>query len=291
MKRNSCITLRGLAAPLTFAAFILIQALGVWAFDALAALLLEIWGVTAKTLLYAPAWLQTALASYFSLRSLVCGALGYGGVLLCARYLYKDRLHVQWRHIALGAGIGICLSALAFAILMPTGSVRTMKAHGVFPLAELFSFAGAAFSALSAESLLGGVLYRASRLRRPWLKRLVFVLLGALLYGLSASWSFLSILSVFAMSALCASLYEKRSFWASAAVRCFWAFGTHRIFGFSANGTPGIFFETYPVSRDWLTGGDFGLESGLLCAVLFAAAAFIVQNLIQIPASEEKSAL
>lgn len=277
--------------PLTVGLYLLMQIFAPWAFDALSALLLETWGVTPKALPYAPLWLRTALASYASLRSLFAGAVSFSAMLLCMRFFAHIPCRVLWRHIALGAGIGICLSAAAFAILVPTGSARVMKSAGIYPLAEFISFAGASFAALSAESLLGGALWNAAKLKKIWFKRALFVLLGALMYGLSAPWHLLSLLTVCAMSALCVFLYEKRSFWAAAAVRCFWAFGVHRVFGFSANGTPGIFFETYPVSRDWLTGGDLGLESGLLCAVLFAAAAFIVCKFLKIPASEEKSTL
>ena len=276
------------AVPAAVIAFFAAQFLGAWAFDSVAALLLELWGVTAKSLPYAPAWLRTCIASYSSLRMAFSGLTAASAVLLCARFLLKKRIFAPWRHIASGAGIGSCLSALAFLILYPTGCVRIMRASGIYPLAELISFAGAAAAAFSAEALLGGFLCSASSIRRSWIKRIAFTALGTVFYGLSAPWSLPALMSVGAMSALCALLYEKRSFWAAASVRCFWAFCAHRVLGFSANGVPGIFFETYPVSRDWLTGGDLGLESGWLCVLLFAAAALFVHRFTKNNPPEEK---
>jgi len=263
------------AAPFVLIAFFAAQVLGARGFALLSEALLGAWGVTGKTLPYAPAWLQTAITNYGSLEAIVQGLLGFLSVAFCAKFLRKRALCMRGRHILLGAGIGFGLSAAAFAVLFGTGSVRCMAAGGIYPLSELIAALGAIASAFAPEALLGGFFYPETHCR-PWIAAALFTVLNALLYVLGAVWSLPSIACVLAMSAACAALYMRRSFAAAAALRSFFGIFAHRLFGFSATGAPGLFFETFPVARDWLTGGDLGLESGWLCAALFGLCAAFV---------------
>ena len=68
--------------PLAVGLYLLIQIFAPWAFDSLSAQLMEIWGVTTKTLPYAPLWLRTALSSYASLRSLFAAAVGFSAMMV-----------------------------------------------------------------------------------------------------------------------------------------------------------------------------------------------------------------
>jgi len=280
MKRNLLRDAQGrlkpaLAAPIVLVLYFASRILAGHGFVLLSAGLFRFWGLTDKSLPYAPLWLQICAANLLSLQSAVQSLFGLLCVLLCAKFLRKSPLRIRIRHIYLGAGIGFGLSAAAFVLLFCTGSVRCMPAAGVFPLAEAIVCLDALASAFAAEALLGGFL--APQLRvKPMARLVLMTAAGALLYVPTAYWTLPSIACVLAMAASCAVLYEKRSFAAAAALRGGFAVFAHRLLGFSAEGAPGIFFETYPVSRDWLTGGDFGLESGWLCAALFAAGAIVL---------------
>lgn len=265
----------GLAMPLAFALYFTAQLLGARGFGLLSAMILNAWGVTQKSLPYAPAWLSTLLSSYSALEAIASGLLGFFAIWLSTRIFRKRRLCPQCGHICLGACMGLTLSCLAFVLLYCVGGVRCMRSMHCSVLSEVLALLSAAAAALGPETLLGGLLYPEMHLRDGFSIAL-FTLLNALMYILSSYWTLPAILSVFAMSAACAVLYVCKSFWASAALRCFWIFGAHRIFGFSAAGVPGMFFETFPVSHDWLTGGDFELEAGWLCAILFTACALVI---------------
>ncbi len=267
--------MKKIASPLLVALFFAAQWLGAWLFGLGSQALLNLWGVTQKTLPYAPQWLQTLLSCYGSLEAIAQGLFGFAAAWLGAKYLRKKPIRLQFGHILSGAGIGFGLSAIAFVLLKCTGSVRTMGSGSVGILSEILTLLGAFFAVLGPEALLGGCFFDHLPKKNPlWLA--VFALLNALLYILSAYWTPAAIIGALAMSAACALLYWKQSFLAAAALRCAWVFGAHRIFGFSANGAPGIFFETYPVSRDWLTGGAMGLEGGWLYAILLCAACAIL---------------
>lgn len=282
MKRDLFFTHEGrmkmaFAAPIALIAFFASQYLAAAIFGALSAFALEQWGVTQKSLPYAPAWLQTAAASYPSIEALFSALFSFFAVSLCARFLRKRPIQLHFRHIPAGAGIGSCLSVAAFVLLYATDSVRTMACTPPGFWAEAFAFLGTAASVLATEALVGGFFFReadsAGLFGRASLRIALFALLNALTYVLSAYWTLPALLSTAAMSVACAALYDRRSFLSAAALRCFWSFIAHRVLGFSASG---MFFETYPVSQDWLTGGDLGLESGWLCAILFSAAAVLI---------------
>lgn len=276
----------GLAAPAAIALYFAAQYIAAAGFGLISGALLKAWGVTAKSLPYAPHWLQTALAGIGSLESVVQGLAGLLAVWFCARFLRKRRLGLRAGHIGTGAGIGFALAAAAFVLLRTTDSVRCMAADRLYPLAELFAALGALGAALAPEALLGG--FFAPEMRgRPWVRALTFMVLNALMYVLGAAWSVPAIACALAMSAACAVLYERLSFAAAAAMRGFFGVFAHRLFGFSAVGAPGMFFETYPVSRDWLTGGDAGLEAGWLCAALFAACAALAWKTMKKKKAEE----
>lgn len=264
-----------ISVPLTLCAFFAAQWLGAWGFGQISSLLLSAWGVTDKSLPYAPAWLQTAIASYGALESAAGAIAACFAVLLCAKFLFRRPLRLHCRHILLGSGIGFALSAAAFAVCMLTGSTRCMAAGSVSIAAECITVIGTFFCALAPEALLGGVFFPLLRGNR-WLRIAVFAALNLVMYVLGVYWTAPALLAAAALSAACAALYETKSFWAAAALRCFFSVFAHRLFGFSANGAPSLFFETYPVSRDWLTGGDLGLESGWLCAALFLLAAVLI---------------
>lgn len=276
----------GWALILVLIACVFAQWLGAWGFSALTQKLFALWGVTEKSVSYAPQWLQTAIGCYGSLEAAAQGLCGLAAAWLGARFLLGQRLPGRIRHIFTGAGIGFALSALAFALLRLTDSVRTMPSGGMSPLAEVLSLLGALGSALAPEALLGGIVFalaapHANISLQKGLLFVAFALLNALLYALSCPWTPAALASLLCMSAACAMLYARQSWLGAVALRCFWSFSAHRIFGFSSTGLTGMFFETYPVSRDWLTGGDYGLESGWLCALLFAAATWCIYRIFR----------
>lgn len=263
-----------LAAPVMLVSFFCAQYAAAWGLSALFSRLLQLWGVTNKTLPYAPDFLRTIVSCYGSLEMLLQGLAGFGAAALCALFLRKTRFSFRPGHILPGFGIGFGLSAVCFVLLRATDSVRCMAAGETSALAEGLHAAGVFAYALATEALIGGSLY--SRRLRPTLAVPLYAALNCAMYVLSVPFTLPALLGALALSAACSVLYQKRSFWAAAALRGAFSLSAHRLFGFSHTGAPGIFFETFPVSRDWLTGGDLGLESGWLCAVLFAACAALL---------------
>lgn len=277
--------------PLSLLLFFFAQWLGAWALGRISLGLFSVWGVTEKSIVYAHVWLQTAVGCYGSLEAAAQGLLSLLALSLAMRFLRKESLPFRLRHIFCGAGIGFALSGIAFAVLRLSGSVRTMPAAAVSPLGEALTLLGAFFAVLGPEALVGGVLFQtafsaaektaAESTRMEIVLSLLFALLGSLFYLLSCAPTPGAITVCLCMSLACTALYLRRSYLSAAAMRCFWTFSAHRVFGFSASGDAGMFLETYPVSRDWLTGGDLGLESGWLCALLFALAALAIWKFLR----------
>ena len=261
-----------LASAAAYAAAACFSLLGT---NALYGALTAYWGVSAKTLPYAPGWMRALLNGWGALAAAAQGLVCLLAVALCARFLAKRPLRWRTGHIAPGACIGCLCAVAAFAALRLTDSVRTAPAAGTGPAFECAALCAAVGSALAPEAFAGHVLYSLAGTRwNRWLRLALFTLLDAALYILQAPRVPLGAACALAMAAACAALYEKRSWMSAASLRAAWHFTAYRVCGFGAAG--GMFCETYPVSRDWLTGGDLGPEAGVMALALFLGAAALV---------------
>ena len=274
MKRRSPGWLAALAGAVLYAAA---AALSLWGTGALYGALARSWGLSGRTYPYAPGWMRALIASWGSLAAAAQGLLCLGCAALAARFFAKRAL--QWRggHFLTGAGIG-CLCALAaFALLRLTDSVRSAPSGGTGLFFELSALAAALGSALAPEALIGGLLWPEARGRwNRWICLAAFVLLDAAMYAIGAPRAVWGWVCLIAQAAACAALYERSSWLAAAGLRAAWHFVAYRLCGFSATGAGGAFLETFPVSRDWLTGGDLGLEGGVCAAALFFLATALI---------------
>lgn len=242
-----------------------------FALSALTSLMLSLWGVTDATYPYAPGWLRLCLTRYalidISIRFAACSLAAY----IACRIAKKTPLPGRNRHLAWGMLIGFFSALFCYAILRLTDSVRTLPGQGASALNEGLYIAAIGSRAWAIETLVGGVFWPNLRKRfsRPMLAFALCVPINALSWLITGAFEPKALLCEVAMALVCCALYERGSFRAAAGFRFAWSVAAYRAFGFSVAGGAGLWIETFPVAKDWLTGGDAGLEAGLLAAALF----------------------
>lgn len=107
---------------------------------------------------------------------------------------------------------------------------------------------------------------------RPWVGVLISSLFFAVMHGLNPNLSFLALLNLF-LYGLFAALYALReeSLWGICAFHSIWNWAQGNLFGLAVSGQPvsgGMLFNLMETGPDWLTGGAFGPEGGLVTTIV-----------------------
>ncbi len=115
---------------------------------------------------------------------------------------------------------------------------------------------------------------------RPWVGVLISSLFFAVMHGLNPNLSFLALLNLF-LYGLFAALYALReeSLWGICAFHSIWNWAQGNLFGLAVSGQPvsgGMLFNLMETGPDWLTGGAFGPEGGLVTTIVLVISMAII---------------
>ena len=113
----------------------------------------------------------------------------------------------------------------------------------------------------------------------------VVYIVSSLIFGvahlLNPNVAVLGIINIFLVGLLFAYMYDKtKSLWMPIGYHITWNYFQGNVFGFPVSGTTphGLYGIDVSMGNNWLTGGSFGLEGGLL-ATLMIVLGFVVTNL------------
>ena len=184
---------------------------------------------------------------------------------------FRGSLKDLWFGLFLGA-ISI---TLIFILLMATANVTLMNPlsspqFSVFTLSFLIMFI---LVGVSEEMFFRGYIMStmASRGNNKWVIYVASALIFSIAHGLNPNVSILGLVNIALVGILFAYMFDAtNSLWLPIGYHITWNFFQGNVFGFAVSGTApnGIYGLEIAEGRDWLTGGAFGLEGGLLATLL-----------------------
>lgn len=229
--------------------------------------LFSIWGVTGENVGRAPGWVQGLYGGWLYLNGIAQGAVialaaWYSGRALGARIRMGKGLYTGLLAGALTAGI--LLAAFRLLDVMRFGHALTRPAlSALTPMLALYVLSQALGAAL-ATGLIGELLAGRHRL----LAIAGCAVFYALLFG---RWTPVSLAGGALFGVLLWLLREKKGGLAPAfGFLAAFSFLTVTVFGMPP-WQSGALYETYPVSKPWLTGGDAGPWAGFAMTAILAA--------------------
>ncbi|MED3794822.1 type II CAAX endopeptidase family protein [Niallia alba] len=184
-----------------------------------------------------------------------------------------------------GLGLGAVSIVFIFLILLFTQNIEMAN-----------SFASPDFSAYTLSYLLFFILvgfseeltfrgYIMTTLADNGNSKTVVYIVSSLIFGvahlLNPNVAVLGIINIFLVGLLFAYMYDKtKSLWMPIGYHITWNYFQGNVFGFPVSGTTphGLYGIDVSMGNNWLTGGSFGLEGGLL-ATLMIVLGFVVTNL------------
>ena len=189
-----------------------------------------------------------------------------------------------WRELGIGLAIGLVAITFATAVLLIAGRVRYGAQPGAasdWLLAVTATFGALAVPAFAEEVLFRGYPFQlvAQRAGAP-----MAVVVGSVAFawahGGNPNVGGLALANIFLAGVLLSLAYLRtRSLWFATALHLGWNWGMASLFDLPVSGLE--FFDT-PVYEpavggpDWLTGGAFGPEGGLIGTAAFGLAVFAV---------------
>jgi hypothetical protein len=228
--------------------------------------LFSAWGVTGETVSLAPGWAQALFGGWLYVNGFIQGAAISLAAWLCGRWL-NERVRM-----GKGIGIGLLAGALAAAALvicfrltdvMRFGHALSRPAFSVLTPMLLFYVMAQALGAALAAGLIGKIL-------AGWHRALGFVGCALGYWALFGRWTVFGALGGALFGLLLWGMYEKKGGVAPA----FGFLAAFSVLTVAVFGLPpwqqGALYETYPVSKPWLTGGDLGPWAGLAMTVVLA---------------------
>ncbi len=258
---------RGIRLGLSLAALSLAAWLTPLALAGLFARLFEVWGVTADNVLRAPGWVRLLYEGWLYFSGLV-----QGGVLALTALLVGRALNVPPRW-GKGLGAGALWGAaaalgmvLAFRLLdvMRLGYALTRPRFSDLTALLILSVAFQSLGAALATGLVGELL-------RGWRRASALVGCAAFYALLFGRWTPIGLVNG-ALFGLAAWLFREKKGGFAPAFGFLGAFSTLTVavLGMPPR-QPGALYETYPVSKPWMTGGVAGPWAGLFMTAILAA--------------------
>ncbi|MFJ7934114.1 lysostaphin resistance A-like protein [Sporosarcina sp. NPDC096371] len=194
---------------------------------------------------------------------------------------FRGSLKDLWFGLFLGA-ISI---TLIFIVLMATTNVTLINSlsnpqFSVFTITFLILFILVGFS---EEMFFRGYVMStmASRGNKKWVIYVVSAVIFSLAHVGNPNVSMIGLVNIALVGVLFAYMFDAtKSLWLPIGYHITWNYFQGNVFGFAVSGTTphGIYGVEVAEGRDWLTGGAFGLEGGLLATVLILAG-FIATSL------------
>jgi hypothetical protein len=228
--------------------------------------LFSAWGVTAETVSRAPGWAQALYGGWLYVNGLTQGA-----AMALAAWGMGRALNERVR-MGKGTVLGLAAGALATVALILSfrlldvarfGHALSKPAFSVLTPMLLFYVLAQALGAALAAGLIGKIL-------AGWRRALAFAGCAAAYWALFGRWTAFGAVNGALFGLLLWGMYEKKGGVAP-------AFGFLAMFSALTNavfGMPpwqqGALYETYQVSKPWLTGGELGPWAGLGMMVILA---------------------
>ncbi len=247
-----------------------------WLYWYLYETMMGIWGVTAENIIHAPDAVRFLYRWSNGILQLMQNGLLIVGAALLVRLSGQNGKAEGGlvKQLGIGAAVGAVCVALLWCVLMMLGSVRlgwriTRPQVSINTLALLLTTlcAAAGEGLFFYRGLYGGM-----KKRLPVWAALCGMMAVNLILALTSGVYHPIRLMNGALSALvCALLADKIGIAATIGFRWGWSWLDQAVFGFA--GAQAALYETYPVNLYWLCGGNNGLMSGVLTAVVLCALA------------------
>ena len=193
-------------------------------------------------------------------------------------------LHQGWfRDILTGIGFagGLLLLTLVGSFLFGHARVESSGSMSVLPTIAA-TFLVLAVAALSEELVFRGYPFQVFlKSLGPWGAMLLISLIFGLLHAPNPGATLLSILNtILAGIFLCRAYLKTRSLWLPYGIHVGWNAGLALVLGYPVSGidTPSI-LKTSVSGPDWILGGGYGPEGGVLGTVIFLAATIVIGRL------------
>ena len=193
-------------------------------------------------------------------------------------------LHQGWfRDILTGIGFagGLLLFTLVGSFLFGKARVESSGSVSVLPTIGA-TFLVLAVAALSEELVFRGYPFQVFlKSLGPWGAMLLISLIFGLLHAPNPGATLLSILNtILAGIFLCRAYLKTRSLWLPYGIHVGWNAGLALVLGYPVSGidTPSI-LKTSVSGPDWILGGGYGPEGGVLGTVIFLAATIVIGRL------------
>lgn len=237
--------------------------------------------------------MQTAFDAHPWIFLLMQGGGTAGGIvitLLLWRFLNKGSIkELGFRSSMKDLWFGLVLGALSiiviFITLMATGNVTLLnslsKPHfSIFTVTFLVLYI---LVGIFEEMFFRGYVMSTmeSRGNKKWVIYVASALIFSIAHGANPNVSLLGLVNIALVGLLFAYMFDAtKSLWLPIGYHITWNYFQGNVFGFAVSGTApnGIYSVEIAEGHDWLTGGAFGLEGGIL-ATLLILVSFFATNL------------
>lgn len=227
--------------------------------------------------------IQTALDTHPWISLLVQGGGTAGGIvitLLLWRFLNKGSLkELGFRGSMKDLWFGLFLGALSiiviFIVLMATANITLINSFSnphfsMFTITFLLMFI---LVGIFEEMFFRGYVMStmANRGNNKWVIYVASALIFSIAHGANPNVSILGLVNIALVGILFAYMFNAtNSLWLPIGYHITWNYFQGNVFGFAVSGTApnGIYNVEIAEGHDWLTGGAFGLEGGLLATLL-----------------------
>ncbi len=172
-----------------------------------------------------------------------------------------------------GMVIGLAMFTLCVLIGMAIGEQTLTYNSTPFSWVMWLSFFGLFFvQGMSEEVIFRSVAF--TEISAKWGVPVGFIgssILFALFHAMNGGSGFMALLNMFLFGLVMAIIYYyTQNIWVSSAVHSIWNFAEGNIFGISISGHKAFaetIFNSKVTGSDFLTGGAFGLEGGIICSI------------------------
>ncbi|WP_231885737.1 CPBP family intramembrane glutamic endopeptidase [Sporosarcina psychrophila] len=227
--------------------------------------------------------MQTAFDSHPWIFLLMQGGGTVGGIVitfLLWRFINKGSMkELGFRGSLKDLWFGLFLGALSiifiFIVLMATGNVTLLNSlsnphFSIFTITFLVLFI---LVGIFEEMFFRGYVMStmASRGNKKWIIYVASALIFSIAHGANPNVSLLGLMNIALVGLLFAYMFDAtKSLWLPIGYHITWNYFQGNVFGFAVSGTApnGIYSVELAEGHDWLTGGAFGLEGGILATML-----------------------
>jgi len=227
--------------------------------------------------------MQTAFDTHPWIYLLMQGGGTAGGIvitLLLWRFINKGSmkelsLRGSFKDLWFGLFLGALSIIVIFIVLMATANVTLLNSlanphFSVFTLTFLLLFIlVGVFEELFFRGYVMSTM--ASRGNKKWVIYVASALIFSIAHGANPNVSLLGLMNIALVGLLFAYMFDAtKSLWLPIGYHITWNYFQGNVFGFAVSGTApnGIYSVELAEGHDWLTGGAFGLEGGILATML-----------------------